>query len=103
MLKQFIFAVLTGLLHRHLVYINNHHEYLSCFMQLYNRMTESSSFSRDSLNLSEHQAHSHWNQTVMFSVKHQPNRYLHLREKWTPTLSISHTTVTLNEGKGHPN
>ena len=29
----------TGFLHSHLPYIINHHELLSCFMKLYNRMT----------------------------------------------------------------
>ena len=38
MLKRSIFNVLTGFLHSNLPYIINHHIYLSCFMQLYNRM-----------------------------------------------------------------
>ena len=38
-LKRTIFAILTGLLHRHLPYTINHHEHLSYFMQVDNTMT----------------------------------------------------------------
>ena len=34
MLKRSIFTILTGLLHSHLPYINNHHKHFSCFVQL---------------------------------------------------------------------
>ena len=40
MLKRSIFAILTRLLYSHLPYTINNHEHMSCFMQLYNRMTE---------------------------------------------------------------
>ena len=39
MLKRPIFAILTGILYSHFPKIINHHDYLSCFMQLYSRMT----------------------------------------------------------------
>ena len=39
MLKRSIFARLSGLLGSHLLYIINHDEHLSCFMQLFKRMT----------------------------------------------------------------
>ena len=39
MLKWSIFAKLAGLIHSHLPYIINTHKHMSCFMQLYNRMT----------------------------------------------------------------
>ena len=38
MLKLSIFAILTALLHSYLPYVIKHHEHLSRFMQLYNRM-----------------------------------------------------------------
>ena len=39
MLKTLINIHHTRLLHSHLLYIINHHEHLSFFMQLFNRMT----------------------------------------------------------------
>ena len=43
MLKQSIFTILAGLLHIGLPYKINHHEHLSCFMQLYSTINCTSS------------------------------------------------------------
>ena len=46
--------------------LRKHHEYLSCFMQLYDRMT-AHKLSCNPVTFSEHQGHSNWNQTVEVS------------------------------------
>ena len=65
MLTWSIFAILTGLLHSHLLWIINHHKHLSCFMQL-QPVKHKFLVSMQPCDLSQHQGHSNWNQTVEF-------------------------------------